>query len=160
MKVCLIAACDKKRGIGYQGKLPWHLPADFAFFKAQTLGKTVVMGRKTFESIGRPLPGRRNIVLSSQNYQHAGIEVIHSVDELWSSQLDEVMVIGGQQIYQLFLPIASQIMLTEVDAICPADAYFPYFSLHDFQCISEQRHPVDEKNVYAMTFKVFSKTSS
>jgi dihydrofolate reductase len=160
MNVCLIAACDKKRGIGYQGQLPWHLPADFTFFKAQTLGKTVVMGRKTFESIGRPLPGRRNIVLSLQNYQHIGIEVIHSIDELWSLVLDEVMVIGGQQIYQLFLPIASQIILTEVDTTCLADAYFPQFSFHDFQCISEQHHPADEKNAYAMTFKVFSKIAS
>jgi len=160
MNVSLIAACDKKRGIGYQGQLPWHLPADFAFFKAQTLGKTVIMGRKTFESIGRPLPGRRNIVLSLQDYQHVGIEVIHSIDELWALGLDEVMVIGGQQIYQLFLPIASQIMLTEVDVTCLADAYFPQFSSLNFQCISEQHHPADEKNAYAMTFKLFSKIAS
>jgi dihydrofolate reductase len=157
MKICLIAACDKNLGIGYQGQLPWHLPADFAFFKAQTLGKALVMGRKTFESIGRPLPGRRNIILSSQNYHHDGIEVIHAIDDVLSSQLEELMVIGGQQVYQLFLPFASQIILTEVDAECQVDAYFPRFSLQKFKCVSEKAHPADEKNAYAMTFKVYSK---
>ena len=95
MKITLIAACDKARGIGFQGQLPWHLPADLAFFKRQTLGKTILMGRKTYESIGRPLPGRRNVVITGQQLIIPGIEVIHDLSAMWQLKVDELMVIGG-----------------------------------------------------------------
>ncbi len=153
MKLSLIAAYDENRGIGFQGQLPWHLPADLVFFKQHTLGKPILMGRKTFESIGRPLPGRKNIVLSSQKSQIEGVDVIHRLEELQQFDGLEIMVIGGQQIYELTIPYASRIFITQVHANCQVDTYFPEIPQNKFQCISEQYHPADAKNQYAMTFQ-------
>ena len=155
MKFILIAACDEQYGIGYQGRLPWHLPADLAFFKEKTFAKAVLMGRKTFYSIGKPLPGRRNIVLSRQALTIPGVEVIKDINDLKDMNLDVIMVIGGQQIYEMLLPCAEKIFLTEVHAKCKADAFFPKFSANEFTCITEQYLPQDSNNLYAMTFREF-----
>jgi len=122
------------RVIGRAGALPWHLPEDLKFFKALTLGHPVVMGRKTFESIGRPLPKRRNIVLSrapaagSSAWSAPGIEVMHSPDDLGTLGLSgRVFVIGGAEIYRLLLPLCSSVMVTKVHAPCEGDAFMPVF---------------------------------
>lgn len=155
MKFFLIAACDEQQGIGYQGKLPWHLPADLAFFKEKTMSKTVLMGRKTYDSIGKPLPGRRNIVISTKKLIIPGVEVIQNIEELNQMNLDIIMVMGGQQIYEMMLPHADGLYLTEVHTKCLVDTFFPKFSGNDFICIAEQYHPKDSKHCFSMTFREF-----
>jgi dihydrofolate reductase len=159
MIITLIAACDLDRGIGYQGELPWHLPADLAYFKQKTLGKAILMGRKTYESIGRPLPGRRNLVLTRQFMQISGVEIIHHLDELRSLELDELMVIGGAEVYQQCLPMASRILLTEVHTRVKADAFFPQLP-PSFICLFEEHRPKDFNNLHAMTFREYKLASN
>lgn len=172
MKVSLIVAMGIGRAIGRAGALPWHLPADLAFFKKTTLGKPVVMGRKTHESIGRPLPGRLNIVLSRQaGYAAEGGEVVSDVEsalrlarEYFEKKPDvdpELMIIGGEQIYRSFLESADRLYLTEVDAIVgDADAFFPEFDSQAFREVSRAVRPRDEKNAWSMTFLILDRLSS
>jgi dihydrofolate reductase len=156
MSMTLIAAVDKNYGIGYQGQLLWHLPADMAFFRKMTMGHTIVMGRKTYDSIGKPLKDRENIVLTTQTLQIPGVTVIHDLKELVKEQ-KEIMIIGGAQIYELCLPFANRILLTEVDANLQADTFFPKIDKKQFQCIQEDRYAADEKNIYDMVFKEYIK---
>jgi dihydrofolate reductase len=156
MNLTLIAAVDKNYGIGYQGQLLWHLPADMAFFRKKTLGHRVLMGRKTFDSIGKPLKDRENIVLTRQPIDIPGVKIIHHLEELANPQ-EEVMVLGGGEIYQFCLPLAKRIILTEVDVELTADAFFPQFDKNQFQCISEEYYPANEKNIYNMVFKEYLK---
>lgn len=132
--VAMIAAMSRNRVIGVGNRLPWYLPEDLKRFKRLTLGKPLVMGRKTFESIGRPLPGRLNIVITRDaNYRHEGIRVCHSLDEALRladhqaliDAADEIMVMGGGEIYQLALPAAVRLHLTEVAVELDGDAFFP-----------------------------------
>ena len=155
MNLTLIAAVDKMYGIGYQGQLLWNLPADMAYFRKKTLGYSVLMGRKTFDSIGKPLKDRRNFVLTRQSLNIPGVEVIHDFSKLHDSE--EIMVIGGAEIYSLCMPYAKRILLTEVDAELPADTFFPKFDKSQFQCVSEESYLADEKNIYNMIFKEYSK---
>ncbi len=156
MSMTLIAAVDNNYGIGYQGQLLWHLPADMAFFRKMTMGHTIVMGRKTYDSIGKPLKDRENIVLTTQKLQIPSVTVIHDIKELVKEQ-KEIMIIGGAQIYELCLPLANRILLTEVDANLQADTFFPKIDKKQFQCIQEDRYPADEKNIYDMVFKEYIK---
>lgn len=124
----LIAALDRNRLIGAGGALPWRLPEDLRRFKALTLGKPILMGRKTWDSLGRPLPGRRNIVITRQPaWQAAGAEAAHSLEAALAlcSGAPEVMVIGGAEIYRQALPLARRLYLTEIDAAFTGDAWFP-----------------------------------
>ena len=115
--------------IGVDGKLPWHLPADLKRFKALTMGKPMIMGRKTFESFPSPLPGRRHLVLTrDKGWAAAGAEVVHSVDDALASAGEDAMVIGGAEIFALFLPRADRVELTEVHAAPPGDAFVPSFA--------------------------------
>lgn len=155
MNITLIAACDLEYGIGYQGKLPWHLPADLSFFKQKTLSKSILMGRKTFDSIGKPLPGRRNWVLSHSMAVIPGVELIRNLDEIWHLDISEWMVIGGAQLYQLCLPYASKIILTQVQARFTVDRYFPRFASSGFSCVFEEYRAADEVNPYAMVFREY-----
>ena len=128
MRVSLIAAMDRNRVIGKDGGLPWHLPEDLKHFKAVTMGKPVIMGRKTHESIGRPLPGRLNIVLTGDAaYSAEGCSVAHSAGEALAAagDVEEVMVIGGAAVYAEWLPRAARLYLTLIDAEAAGDAYFP-----------------------------------
>lgn len=134
--VAMIAAMSRNRVIGVENQLPWYLPEDLKFFKAMTQGKPLVMGRKTFESIGRPLPGRRNIVITRDtSFQHPGLSICHdlaSALDLADQQaiidgVEEIMVMGGGQIYAQALPHASRLYLTEVDITLEGDAFFPAF---------------------------------
>lgn len=154
--ITLIAAMSEDCGIGFQGQLPWHLPADLAHFKACTLRKTVVMGRKTYESIGRPLPNRRNIVLTRQRINIPGVEMIHDLSDLKEfGNDDELMIIGGEQLYRLSLVYAHKLILTTVHHKFTVDCWFPNFDENDFRCIDEKFYSADEKNEFSMTFRTY-----
>lgn len=142
-KLCLIAAVARNGVIGVDGRLPWKLPGDLKFFKRTTMGKPMVMGRRTWESFGaRPLPGRPHLVLTrDRDYRAEGATVVHELDAALAEArrlaadagLDEIMVIGGEALFRETLPVADRVYLTEVDAEPAGDAYFPDFSRAAFQ---------------------------
>jgi dihydrofolate reductase len=155
--ISLIVAHDRNRVIGYQNGMPWHLPGDLQYFKATTMGKPVVMGRKTFESIGRPLPGRRNIVITrNASYQVEGIEVVGSLDEALSlvSDVPEVMIIGGNQIFTQSLPLADRLYITLIDETFEGDTYFP--SYDDWKKVSCQE-PITAPEGFTFQYCLFEK---
>jgi dihydrofolate reductase len=155
MIISVIAALSTHHVIGKNNQLPWHLPADLAHFKAATLGKSILMGRKTYESIGKPLPGRRNIVISRQlDFQAKGSEVAHSFDEALAlaGPAEEVMVIGGSQLFKETLPRADQLYLTWVHGEVEGDSYFPPLDLTEWEETSREERDSDEKNRYALSF--------
>lgn len=141
----MIVAMSKNRVIGRDNQLPWHLPADLKHFKAVTMGKPIVMGRKTFESIGRPLPGRTNVVLTRDKHWTAeGVLVFSSIEDALKdlSDEEEVMVIGGSQIYTALLPKAGRLYLTEIDLIVTdGDAFFPELSSSEWKEVERVNHP-------------------
>lgn len=154
-RITLIAAIGRHRELGLDNQLLWRLPADLAHFKARTLGRPIVMGRKTHESIGRPLPGRLNIVISRDpDYRADGCAVANSVDQALelASGAEEVMIIGGAAIYALFLPNADSIELTEVDGEFKADAFFPAWNADDWHETANEAHAADERNPLAYRF--------
>lgn len=157
----MIVAHADNRVIGKDNQMPWHMPADLKYFKQTTLKKPVVMGRKTFESIGFPLPGRRNIVISrDNNYAADGIEVVSSIDAALACAQDceEIMVIGGGSIYEHCLASADRLYITEIALNTEGDTYFPdYLSDDAWQCVSEQAHLADEKNPHNYAFKVYER---
>lgn len=162
MKISMIAAMAHDRVIGKDNQMPWHLPADLAHFKRVTLGKPVLMGRKTFESIGRPLPGRRNLVISrNPDYQAEGIEVVGSVEAalalLASSSVEELMVIGGGHLYAEMLPSADCLYLTQIDLAVEGDTRFPAFDDGQWQRIDCESHPADEKNPHPYSFETWQR---
>ncbi|QWZ94813.1 type 3 dihydrofolate reductase [Aeromonas sp. FDAARGOS 1411] len=162
MKISMIAAMAHDRVIGKDNQMPWHLPADLAHFKRVTLGKPVLMGRKTFESIGRPLPGRRNLVISrNPDYQAEGIEVVGSVEAalalLAGSSLEELMVIGGGHLYAEMLPSADCLYLTRIDLAVEGDTRFPAFDDGQWQRVDCESHPADEKNPYPYSFETWQR---
>jgi len=153
MKVCLIAAIGQNYAIGYNGKLPWHLPKDFAWFKSQTTGKCVIMGRKTFDALNKPLPNRLNIVISRQAQQvfQPNVLWVHSLEDALTIakinedyKSDEIMVIGGGDIYSQTLKIADRLYLTEVAASPAADAFFPAFDKSKWTKTVLQDVPAEE----------------
>ena len=150
LPLCLIAALAQNRVIGRDNQLPWHLPADLKHFKALTLGKPIIMGRKTWDSLGRPLPGRLNLVVSRQpDLQLQGAEVFPSLEaalqraEAWAREEDaeELMLIGGAQLYELGLPLAERLYLTRVGLEPQGDAWFPAFAEADWHLSSAIEHP-------------------
>ncbi|OCQ42414.1 diacylglycerol kinase [Aeromonas veronii] len=162
MKISMIAAMAHDRVIGKDNQMPWHLPADLAHFKRVTLGKPVLMGRKTFESIGRPLPGRRNLVISrNPDYQVEGIEVVGSVEAalalLAGSSVEELMVIGGGHLYAEMLPSADCLYLTQIDLAVEGDTRFPAFDDGQWQRIECESHPADEKNPHPYSFETWQR---
>lgn len=156
MKISMIAAMANNRVIGLNNKMPWHLPLDLQHFKKVTLGKPVIMGRKTFESIGRLLPNRRNIVISRQTpAETKGAEWVQSLEQAFAlvAGADEVMIIGGGQIYQQCLPFATHLYLTEIDLTVNGDAYFPdYRAAADWLLVAEQQHSADTVNAHSCRF--------
>ena len=151
--VSLIAAIDRHDAIGKGNALPWHLPADLKRFKALTLGKPVLMGRKTAQSLGRALPGRRNLVLTrSGRVPFEGMEAVGSLDDALAGA-DEVCVIGGGEIFALTLPMATQLLLTHVDTVVEgADAFFPAFDPAQWRVVSREAHPADATHAFAFEF--------
>lgn len=152
--ISLIVAHARNRVIGHGGGMPWHLPADLAHFKAVTMGKPIVMGRRTYESIGKPLPGRRNIVLTSDHaFLADGILAAHSLDEALAlaGETDEVMVIGGGHLYREALPYARRVYLTEIDAAVAGDTFFPDLE-GDWREVAREDRAADELNPYPLSF--------
>lgn len=166
MKLSMIVATAQNRVIGRDNALPWYLPNDLKYFKQTTLGKPVIMGRKTYESIGKPLPGRTNIVITRQtDYQPEGVKVVHSVAEardlaesvcLIDGQ-EEAMIMGGAEIYTLALPDADRLYLTEVHADVDGDAYFPEYDKTEWQEISREDFSAEGPNPYNYSFVVYDK---
>ncbi len=153
--VSLVVAADEEGGIGRGGGLPWHLPADLKHFRALTMGKPVIMGRRTWESIGRPLPGRRNVVVSRQpSLQVPGCEVAGSLDDALRLVDDaaEACVIGGAEIYRLALPLADLIHLTRVHARVEADTFLPPLDPREWRLQSREEHAADERHAYPFSF--------
>jgi len=161
MSLSIIVAIGKNNEIGKKNTLLWSLPADMKHFRETTTGKTVIMGQKTFESIGRPLPNRRNIVLSQDtSFQVEGIEVVHSLEELDAllKNEEENFIIGGGQIYKLFIDKADKLYITHVEASFPdADAFFPEIDKNKWQEISREEHEMDEKNIFPYAFSIYTK---
>ena len=141
----------KNRAIGMAGGMPWHLPADLQHFKQATLGKTIVMGRKTWQAIGRPLPGRQNVVVTrNPGFLARGVEIVGSLaDAAEISESDEMMVIGGGQLYELALPLAQRMILTLIDIEPEADTWFPDWDDTEWSQVSEEHFPIDDSNKLA-----------
>jgi dihydrofolate reductase len=151
MKRSLVVAVARNGVIGRDNALPWRLPADLAHFKRVTMGHPIVMGRRTYESIGKPLPGRENIVVThDSSYRAPGCTVVHSLDEAWKAAgaADEVCVIGGTTLFEETLPVADVIHLTEVEAEVDGDTWFPPFDRAEWHETEVARHPADASNAY------------
>ena len=157
--VSLIVAMDQHNGIGHNNQLLCHLPADLAYFKAQTMDKPMIMGHRTFQSIGRALPGRRSIVLTSQSLTVQGITCVHSVVEALEACGDvrEIMVIGGSKVYQQFLPIVTRMYVTRIHHTFEADVYFPDIDPQQWSYSIVKEKAADEKNPYAMTIGIYER---
>lgn len=154
--ITMVAAVDRRLAIGRGNALPWHLPDDFAHFRALTLGRPVLMGRRTAESLGRALPKRRNLVLTrSGTVPHAGMEAVASLGDarVLAASAGELCVIGGAEVYALALPQASVLQLTHVDTeVDGADAFFPAFDTGDWRVVSRAPHPADARHAFAFEF--------
>jgi len=161
MTISFIAAIGRNNELGKNNKLVWRLPGDLKFFTDTTKGHSVIMGRKTFESIGRVLENRRNIIIThEENYNKEGIEVVHSIEkalELCSNE-NEVFIIGGAQIFTEAMPWANRLYITHVDAEDKdANVFFPKIDLNDWKVISEKFHPKDDKNEADFIIKIYEK---
>ena len=153
--IVLVVAVADNGVIGRAGKLPWHLPDDLKFFKAVTMGKPLLMGRRTFESIGRPLPGRRNLVLTRGTGAYpAGAEAVASLDAALAllPETPELCVIGGAALFGQTLPLARRLYLTEVHAAVEGDVHFPHWNRAEWLETGRREHPADERHAYAMSF--------
>ena len=160
MSLSIVVAMDENRLIGKDNKLPWHLPADLAYFKKITTGKSIVMGRKTYDSIGRPLPNRRNIVISRNSKTLiTGCEVLTSIDEVLSTTKDEdeVMIIGGASLCEQLLPQVSRLYITKIEGEFDGDVYFPEYDESDWHQVSCESHLPDDSNQYAYHFLVLER---
>ena len=159
MIVSLIVAVADNGVIGRDNALPWHLPDDLKHFKRLTLGKPVVMGRKTFESIGKPLPGRLNVVVTrGTNYHREGVTVVHSIDAALAAAgtAEEVMIIGGADLFRLFLPRAQRVHLTRVHADVAGNVLWPQLD-GAWRRVASEPHAADERHAHALSFEVWEK---
>lgn len=155
MRISLVVAMARNRVIGRDNGLPWHLPEDLRHFKRVTLGKPVLMGRRTFESIGRPLPGRSNLVLTrNPRWQASGVIPVHSVAHALerAAGAEELAGIGGAEVFSQLMPQATRIHLTRVEADLPGDVLFPEFEESEWEEAASRTFAADERNAYDMTF--------
>jgi dihydrofolate reductase len=168
MRVCLIWAMTNNRVIGRDNRLPWHLPDEMQHFMRTTLGKPVVMGRKQFESMGKPLSKRSNIVLSrNPEFAPDGVAVVRTFDDALSYAAavnrdpdnDEIMVIGGAEIYALALPRADRLYCTLIDAELDGDTFFPEFDMAQWREVSRSDHPIDARHAYGYSVRVLERTA-
>ncbi|AVQ33179.1 dihydrofolate reductase [Staphylococcus muscae] len=152
MTLSILVAHDENRGIGFNNQLPWHLPNDLKHVKEITTGHTLVMGRETYESIGRPLPNRKNVVLTrNPEFQAEGIEVIHHLDDI--SKLEgKVFIFGGQTLFESLIDKVDDMYITVIHDTFQADTFFPPYTFKEWQVDSSLEGTVDDKNHYAHTF--------
>ncbi len=158
--ISMIVATGKDRVIGQDNQMPWHLPADLAYFKKVTAGHTIVMGRKTFESIGRALPNRRNIVLTtSSSFEAEGCEVVHSIADILAigENETELFIIGGSKLYEEMMPYADRLYITHIHHAFEGDRYFPDYNENEWTVVSREKGHRDEKNPYNYEFVVYDK---
>lgn len=158
--ITLIVAVADNGVIGRDNTLPWHLPDDLKRFKRLTLGKPIVMGRKTFDSIGKPLPGRQNIVVTRDaNYRREGVTVVHDADAALRAAGDapEIMVIGGAELFRTLLPRAARLHLTRVHGNIAGDVMWPALDDREWQVVERETHSVDERHAFAMSFEVLER---
>lgn len=157
--ISLIAAMANNRVIGKDNQMPWHLPADLGHFKTKTLGKPVIMGRKTYESIGRPLPGRRNIVITrNSSYKAEGCEMAASLEDAIElvNEVEELMIIGGGHLYSQAMPLADRLYLTFIDLDVDGDTKFPQYDHLTLREVKREKHLKDDKNPYDYQFVDFT----
>jgi dihydrofolate reductase len=161
MIISIIVAGDLALGIGYQNQMLCHMPADLAYFKRTTLGHHVLMGRKTFESIGKPLPGRTNVVVTSSTMPIAGCQIVHSIEEgiemAQKNGEQELFVIGGGTLYQQTIDRADKVYFTQIHHQFIADTHFPKLDSEHWQMISKTSHGADEKNAFDYEFIVYER---
>jgi len=154
--ISLIVAYAKGQVIGKDGDMPWQLPADLKNVKELTTGKTIVMGRKTFESIGKPLPNRRNVVLTrSRDFHPEGVDVVHTKEEVMA--LGDVIIFGGAEIYRQFLDVVDRLYITEIDLETEGDTFFPEWDREAYTMVDKREGIVDEKNQVPHTFYTFDR---
>jgi dihydrofolate reductase len=162
MRISIIVALDEGHVIGNEGGMPWHLPADLKVFKAVTMGKPIIMGRSTYESIGRPLPGRTNIVITrNTDFKAEGCHVAHSIEGALAIakevSAEEVMIIGGGALYEQTMDITDRLYLTRIAAHLVGDTHFPVINLDEWQEVSRQQHTADGDNPFDLTFVVLDR---
>lgn len=162
MTISLVVAAANNNAIGKDGKMPWHLPADMKHFKNITWGMPIIMGRKTFESIGKVLPGRKNIVITRQTgWEAEGVVVVKKIEDAFfvaaEADAKEAMVIGGGEIYKQIFDKARRIYLTRVDAEPEGDTFFPVLRSEEWHLVSQQKHEADEKNAYNYSFQLWER---
>lgn len=153
---------SENRVIGNHNQLPWHLPADLKHFKNITMGHPIIMGRKTYESIGRPLPGRLNIIITrDKNYQAPGCTVVNSIEDALSitQENDEIFIIGGASLYQSMLPFTQRLYLTLIHQEIEGDAYFPELNMNDWVEIERNTHLAEDAHSYSYSFLVFERSN-
>lgn len=161
--ISLLVAAAENNVIGKDNQLPWNLPEDLKYFKNTSWGMTIVMGRKTFESYGKPLPGRKSVVIThSKEWSYPGVDVAHSIDEgleqAKQNGAKEIFVIGGAEIFKSVLPQAVRIYITRIHHNFDGDAFFPEFSKDEWNVVRSRFFHADEKNKYSMTFEVWERT--
>lgn len=160
MRLALIVAMDQQGVIGLNNDLPWKLSADLQYFRQVTMGKPLIMGRNTHESIGRPLPGRLNIVVTHQeDYQATGCVVVTSIEAAlkYCADAEEVMVMGGASLYAQLLPQVQRLYITQVHASVKGDTWFPEINRQQWQLIQQHAHSADSKNQYNFSFEVYDR---
>ncbi|WIF94904.1 dihydrofolate reductase [Caminicella sporogenes] len=161
MNISIIAAMDKNGLIGKNGVLPWHLPKDLEYFKKVTTGHIVIMGRKTYESLGKPLQKRRNIVLTNnKSFKADGVEIVYSVEEALSKiykKDEEVFIIGGKKIYEQFISVSNKLYITKIEYEFKGDTYFPYIDYNDWELVSIKRGILDELNPYKYYYYIYKR---
>lgn len=157
--IALIVACDEKNTIGLQGNMPWHIPRDLKYFRQQTLHQTVIMGHQTYQSLGKALPQRNNMVLSRQNIQLNDAIVVHDAQQaldLAQSFQKDIWIIGGAQIYQLFMPFIQKIYLTRIHHAFHGDTFF-HWDHHEWFLCEKTHHASDEQSAYDLSFYIYQR---
>ncbi|MBM7663212.1 dihydrofolate reductase [Bacillus mesophilus] len=159
--ISYIVAMDENQVIGRNNELPWHLPADLAYFKRVTMGKPIIMGRKTHESIGRALPGRENIIVTrNESYQSAGCRVVHSMDEvreLENEMDEELFVIGGAELFKELLPVTDRLYITHIHHEFQGDTFFPSIDWENWVVLERELGIKDEKNPYDFEYVLYER---
>ena len=157
--ISMIWAMGRDNSLGLKNRMPWHLPADLAYFMKTTLGKPVIMGRKTFESLGKPLRGRENIVITrSSDFNCEGCTIVDSIEKaIEFIREEEAFIIGGAEIYKAFLPLADKLYVTVIDEEFEADTYFPEIDYSQWKLVSTETGPRDEKNPYNYEWLVYER---